>query len=228
MFLQRMFFERPDGPFNSIVRAIPELEEVGASIEAETEDDMELEELIVEAQMNETVVDQLTEKDDDCQVPVRTPTTGEKEAVEEVIGDETVEKETVTQEITETEPGVETTRTGRVVRKPDRLVENCTMALTALEYGAMLKTISELEYAEGEVCAVGAGSTNGFENTNELKVMKYEEAMKGPNRAKWEKAVEEEYQRFEANKCFQGRQKRSWIIEKDYDLHLGHEKEVIG
>ena len=77
------------------------------------------------------------------------------------------------------------------------------MALTALEYGAMLKTISELEYAEGEVCAVGAGSTNGFENTNELKVIKYEEAMKGPNRAKWEKAVEEEYQRFEANKCFQ-------------------------
>ena len=70
------------------------------------------------------------------------------------------------------------------------------MGLTALKYGTMLKTITEQE------CAVGAGSTNGFENTNELKVIKYEEAMTGPNRAKWEKTVEEEYQRFEANKCF--------------------------
>ena len=61
------------------------------------------------------------------------------------------------------------------------------MALTALEYSAMLKTIAEQEYAEGEVCVVGAGSTNGFENTNELKVIKYKEAMKGPNRAKWKK-----------------------------------------
>ena len=51
----------------------------------------------------------------------------------------------------------------------------------------MLKAIAEQEYAEGEVCAVGAGSTNGFENTNELKVIKYKEAMKGPNRAKWKK-----------------------------------------
>ena len=71
VFLQRMFFERP---------AIPDLEEVEASIAAETEDDMELEELIVEAQMNETVEDQLTDqlarKDDDCQVLVRSPITG--------------------------------------------------------------------------------------------------------------------------------------------------------
>ena len=41
---------------------------------------MELEELIVEAQMNETVEDQLTDqlarKDDDCQVLVRSPITG--------------------------------------------------------------------------------------------------------------------------------------------------------
>ena len=100
VFLQIIFFERPDGPFNSIVKAIPELEEVEASIKAETKDDMELEELIVEAQMNETVEDQLTyqlaRKDDDCQVSMRSPITGEKEVVEEVIGNETVEKETVT------------------------------------------------------------------------------------------------------------------------------------
>ena len=79
-FCRECFFERPDGLFNSIVRAIPELEEVEASVEAETEDDMELEELIVEAQMNETVEDQLTDqlarKDDDCQVLVRSPITG--------------------------------------------------------------------------------------------------------------------------------------------------------
>ena len=39
----------------SIVRAVPELEGVEASIEAETKDDMDSEEVIVEAQMNETV-----------------------------------------------------------------------------------------------------------------------------------------------------------------------------
>ena len=77
------------------------------------------------------------------------------------------------------------------------------MALTALEYDTMLKTIAEQEYAEGGVYAVGAGSTNGLENTNELKVMKYEAAMEGTNKVKWEMTVQEEYHRFKGNKCFE-------------------------
>ena len=88
------------------------------------------------------------------------------------------------------------------MRRPVRLVENYTVALTAMEYGKLLERIAGQEYDEGEVCAVGARSTTAFENTNELKILKYEEAMNGSNRVKWEKAVEEEYQRFEANKCF--------------------------
>ena len=57
--------------------------------------------------MNETVEDQLTyqlaRKYDDCQVSVISPITGEREAVEAVIGNEMVEKETVTPKISETE-----------------------------------------------------------------------------------------------------------------------------
>ena len=59
------------------------------------------------------------------------------------------------------------------------------------------------EYASGEICAVGAGLIGGFNNTKELKVMKFEEAINGKDRNKWLKAVEEEFERFEKNRCFE-------------------------
>jgi hypothetical protein len=43
--------------------------------------------------------------------------------------------------------------------------------------------------------AVGAGIGGGFENTNELRVMKYSEAVHGPDKKKWTKAVQEEHNR---------------------------------
>jgi hypothetical protein len=42
-----------------------------------------------------------------------------------------------------------------------------------------------------EVAAVGAGIGRGFENTAELK---YDEAMNGPDKAKWKLAVDEEHE----------------------------------
>jgi hypothetical protein len=47
----------------------------------------------------------------------------------------------------------------------------------------------------GEVDAVGMGTGGGFENTNELRVMKFKEAMQGQDKKAWEAAVEEEHDR---------------------------------
>jgi hypothetical protein len=46
-----------------------------------------------------------------------------------------------------------------------------------------------------EYAAVGAGIGGGFDNTNELCVMKYSEAVHGPDKKKWTKAVQEEHNR---------------------------------
>jgi hypothetical protein len=48
---------------------------------------------------------------------------------------------------------------------------------------------------EPEFGLVGDGIGGGFENTAELKVMKFDEAMSGPNKKKWEKATDEEHDR---------------------------------
>jgi hypothetical protein len=46
-----------------------------------------------------------------------------------------------------------------------------------------------------EYAAVGAGLGGGFENTAELRPMKYNEALHGPDKKKWETAVDEEHNR---------------------------------
>ena len=47
-----------------------------------------------------------------------------------------------------------------------------------------------------EIAGIGAGIGGGFENTKELHVMKYNEAMQQPDREQWVKAVREEHDRF--------------------------------
>ena len=64
---------------------------------------------------------------------------------------------------------------------------------------------SRTEYADGEVAAigidinevacVGMGTGSAFKNTSELKVLKLDQALGGPDKEHWEKAVEEEYHR---------------------------------
>jgi hypothetical protein len=46
-----------------------------------------------------------------------------------------------------------------------------------------------------EIALIGAALGGGFENTNELHVLNYKEAMEGPNKAQWTKAVVEEHDR---------------------------------
>ncbi|KAL7573927.1 hypothetical protein ACA910_001939 [Epithemia clementina (nom. ined.)] len=51
-------------------------------------------------------------------------------------------------------------------------------------------------------CCVGAGLGGGIQNTQELHVLNYKEAMQTPDRDKWQQAVEEEYDRMIANNVF--------------------------
>ena len=81
-----------------------------------------------------------------------------------------------------------TTRSGRVVS----------------QHAAMMMA-SKAEYADGEVAAigidinevacVGMGTGSAFKNTSKLKVLKLDQALGGPDKEHWEKAVEEEYHR---------------------------------
>ena len=45
-----------------------------------------------------------------------------------------------------------------------------------------------------EFANVGAGVGSGFENTKELKVMNYKEAVSGPDGKHWKAEVENKYQ----------------------------------
>ena len=114
-----------------------------------------------------------------------------------------------------------TTRSGRVVSQPQRLVQTewagsaiASMNLSKPEstYYAAMMMASKAEYADGEVAAigidinevacVGMGTGSAFKNTSELKVLKLEQALSGPDKEHWERAVEEEYQRMNKSGVF--------------------------
>ena len=82
------------------------------------------------------------------------------------------------------------TRSGRVSRPPRRLINEGT------EFGSTAMTDDDMDDdIEDEIACVGAGIGGGFENTSELHVMKYREAMAGDFKDKWEEAVLEEHER---------------------------------
>jgi hypothetical protein len=56
-------------------------------------------------------------------------------------------------------------------------------------------------YNAEEIATVGSSLGGGFGNTAELKPLKYNEAMAGPDKEKWDKAVLEEYERFMTHKA---------------------------
>lgn len=95
------------------------------------------------------------------------------------------------------------TRSGRAVRAPERLIEE----MGNVSYEIKLTT-AELAYYKAaetypaEFGFVGAGIGGGFDNTNELHVMKFNEAMASADRKKFEKAVEEEHQRMVDHQVF--------------------------
>ena len=61
----------------------------------------------------------------------------------------------------------------------------------------------DMKIEDPEVACVGAALGGGFANTNELKVLKYKEAMAGPDKEKWEEAVHQEYLKMEKHQVFQ-------------------------
>ena len=91
-----------------------------------------------------------------------------------------------------------TTGSGRVTFRPAKLIDEMN--------GAEL-TFAEKNYysilEDEEIACVGAGIGGGFENTSELKVMKYKEAMETDERENWKKSVEEEHERMKKYKVWE-------------------------
>jgi len=111
------------------------------------------------------------------------------------------------------------TRSGRTVNAPSRLIEtNDVVGFTRQEavgklqlsnfesyYYAALMNLSCAETDECEMeevdkvhlqeyACVGAGIGGGFQNTKELHIMKYKEAMDTPDKIEWEGVVKKEHQ----------------------------------
>jgi hypothetical protein len=86
-------------------------------------------------------------------------------------------------------PAKVSTRFGRLVIPPKRLIEEIGLA--------------ELDEMLNEFTLVGAGLGGGFENTMELKVLNYKQAIESADSAKWKEAVEEEYKRMISNNVWQ-------------------------
>mmetsp|Transcript_25860 Transcript_25860/g.36805 ORF Transcript_25860/g.36805 Transcript_25860/m.36805 type:complete len:299 (+) Transcript_25860:1255-2151(+) len=109
------------------------------------------------------------------------------------------------------------TRSGRVVKSCDRLIEDDEFGAfceelniddverryfeAPVELGlTMFQRDTVIEIAGDKYMLIGAGIGNGFESTDELRVMKYDEAMsKDP--IEWGKSVKEEYDRFVNHKA---------------------------
>ena len=71
---------------------------------------------------------------------------------------------------------------------------------------------------------MGAALGGGYENTAELCPMKCGEAMNGPEKEEWEKAVEVEYEKMQKHNVFQAVNKED--LPQSIIIHLGHEEEV--
>ena len=53
--------------------------------------------------------------------------------------------------------------------------------------------MTEIGLIAKETGYVGAASTTGFGNTSELRPITYEEAMSGPEKEQWKKAIKKEF-----------------------------------
>ena len=100
---------------------------------------------------------------------------------------------------------VTTTRSGRTIVPPDRMIETMTPFTDAdlegtaaeLHYFGSLAELDNEEISAFELILVGAGLGGGFENTTELKVMNFKEAMKGKNKNEWINEVGNKKDRFD-------------------------------
>lgn len=107
---------------------------------------------------------------------------------------------------------VTTSRSGRALQAPSRLIEtmsammdNSPGTLASLRYLQMMAEVDEqeinTEYSmmshESELNLVGAGIVGGFTSVDELRVMNYHEAMAGEDSGEWKKEVVNEKKKFD-------------------------------
>ena len=65
--------------------------------------------------------------------------------------------------------------------------------------------MQKLEFDNCEVACIGAGIGGGFENTAELHVMKYDEAMQSDDSDNWKESVDDEHERMVKNTVFEAK-----------------------
>jgi hypothetical protein len=94
-------------------------------------------------------------------------------------------------------------RSGCVITKPKRLIEEMGAAVYDVGLSAAEEKYYDTMWKLSEQGLVGAGLGGGFVDTNELRVMKYKEAMAGPDASKWETAVEEEHDQMLKHKVWE-------------------------
>ena len=206
IYLKRMFYERPDHE----PPAVPEPQNDDANDEeqqAEEDDDD-----VVPA------LDRRDAVDDDDDSTVMSNDDENSIASETEAEDEIIEVEDDDRELVAEEDGTNdatTTRSGRVSRPVDRLIETgyadlhgSAVELRYLgnmaeldnpELSALHMTEENLEL-DLEGMLVGAGVGGGFQNTKELKVMNYRQAMASDDADAWIDEVKNEKERFDKYK----------------------------
>jgi hypothetical protein len=127
------------------------------------------------------------------------------------------EQEEENENDSEEEIQVITTRSGCEIRAAKRLIAEAGYAardeldsdysieLTSAEnvYYEAMRDFPQGEFYPGEIACVGVGIGGGFANTMELHVMKYDQAINGPEAKEWAIAVEEEHNRMLDHEVFQ-------------------------
>ena len=109
---------------------------------------------------------------------------------------------------------IRTTRSGRRVAARERLIEHMqinaeTRGVTAADVH-YLQRMMDTNEKEFDFMGVGAGVGGGFDNTAELHVLTYKQAMKSEDREEWKKEVKKEKERFDKNNVLTAK-KRSEI-----------------
>ncbi|KAL7563155.1 hypothetical protein ACA910_014434 [Epithemia clementina (nom. ined.)] len=106
------------------------------------------------------------------------------------------------------------TETGSISHSDDKTVaiavdsdDKSTLGMSFEDYcdyndNGYYKDYGEIVHDSNVFCCVGAGLGGGIQNTQELHVLTYKEAMRTPDRDKWQQAVEEEYERMINNNVF--------------------------
>ena len=118
------------------------------------------------------------------------------------------------------EPTGTVTRFGRTVRPVVRLEPNIDPGVQTYVKpvdGVEVKDLTNAEVAfyaavgamearkDFEISCVGLGRIDGFDDTSELHVMKFDQAMATEESEQWEDAVDDEHERMKKNKVFEAR-----------------------